>query len=529
MRFLPRARAIPVLATLVLVLAAGVVVPVLAQVGLLPGLRAGRIPPIAYVAPGILVAAGLAATLLVRGRIGVGRRAEGAGPEPAPDSVAAAAARQARRAGEFVERVRDPARREELGKELQRIESAREDEVSTLDVVIFGTVSAGKTSLINALMGRKVGATEAVMGTTRAGETQTYELKSVEAVVRLTDTPGMSEAGEEGMGREALARGLAVRADLLLFVVDHDLVRSEYAPLIELARLGKRSIVVLNKKDRFPDEDLAAIRERLRQRLAGVIEPADIVAVAADPRPIPVRVQRPDGGFDTVLEPESPDIEPLRRRIAEVLRRDGRLLHATNLLVRGKVLEQEAQEQIDRERERQAEAVIERYQWITAGTVFANPVPALDVLAGSAVQLDMIADLGRVYGMELSMPQIRNLAGQMGQEILRLGLIETATSLIAGVFKRSFVGFAAGGAVQAATMGYLTRVAGRAFHDYFRRGRAWGPEGVKGVVLRQFQQTSRAEFLQDFASQVVHRVLQKLLPIPIPGSNTAVTGGKEPR
>ena len=64
-----------------------------------------------------------------------------------------------------------------------------------------------------------------------------------------------------------------MRADLLLFVVDHDLIRGQYTPLLELARLGKRSILVLNKKDLFPPDDLAQILAKLRQRVAGVIDP----------------------------------------------------------------------------------------------------------------------------------------------------------------------------------------------------------------------------------------------------------------
>ena len=168
----------------------------------------------------------------------------------------------------------------------------------------------------------------------------TYELRSVDATVLLTDTPGLSEATEEGEDRESEARALAVRADLLLFAVDHDLIRSEYEALIELARLGKRSIVVLNKKDRFPDENLRAILAKLRERLSGVIDPDDVVAVAAAPRPLPVRVTGPDGSVKTVFEPEPPDIAALRSRAAQVLRGEGKLLHAANLLVRGKVLEQ---------------------------------------------------------------------------------------------------------------------------------------------------------------------------------------------
>src|SRR5262249_7084968 len=153
-----------------------------------------------------------------------------------------------------------------------------------------------------------------------------------------TDTPGLSEAGAGGSVRETEARALAARADLLLFVVDHDLIRSEYEPLIELARLGKRSIVVLNKRDRFVEEDLAAIMARLHQRLAGVVEAADIVAAAAAPRPIPVRLQRPDGTTETILELEGPDIAALRSRLGEVLAREGKLLHAANLLVKGRLL-----------------------------------------------------------------------------------------------------------------------------------------------------------------------------------------------
>jgi len=446
--------------------------------------------------------------------------------KPVPESLDKAASIQAKRAGEFIDRVADPARRQELGRELSQIQDEGQAELSTLRVVVFGTVSAGKTSLINALLGRAVGPTAAVMGTTQEGASHTYELKSVDAAVFLTDTPGLSDAGEKGQSREIEARALAVRADLLLFVVDHDLIRSEYEPLIELARLGKRSIIVLNKKDRFPEPDLEAIMAKLRQRLSGVIDPADIVAVAAAPMPLSVRIQRPDGSVETALEMEEPDIRALRLRIAEVLRREGRFLHAANLLVRGRILEQEAQDQLAREQDQRALEVVEHHQWVTAGTVFANPIPALDILAGGAVQLDMITELAHVYGASLSPSQVRSLAGQMVQSVLKLGLIEAATSLIAGIFKRTFVGFAAGGAVQAVTMSYLTRVAGKAFIEFFRQGRSWGEAGVDGAVLRQFEQTSRTEFLQDFARDVIDRVLSKFIRGAGPGTQTSAKKGQ---
>ncbi|MGA8347097.1 MAG: YcjF family protein, partial [Isosphaeraceae bacterium] len=218
------------------------------------------------------------------------------------------------------------------------------------------------------------------------------------------------------------------------------------------------------------------------------------------------------GSFEIVLEKEEPDIAALQSRIVEVLRHEGKLLHAANLLVRGRILEQEAKEQLAQERDRRALEVVEHHQWITAATVFANPIPALDILAGGAVQLEMISELARVQGVELTAGQVRNLAAQMVQSVLKLGLIEAAASLIAGVFKRTLVGFAAGGAVQAVTMAYLTRISGKAFIDYFRQGQSWGAGGINETVLRQFEQTTRSEFLQDFAGQFVHRVLQKFHP-----------------
>jgi small GTP-binding protein len=492
--------------------------------GLLPGLRIRPGDhPLLMAMLGLMILLQLVLgmiSLRIRGRTERIRRKA----QLAPEDLAKATGLQAKRAGEFINRVNDPVRREQLARELSQLQAESPHEVSTLHVVVFGTVSAGKTSLINALLGREAGFTEAVMGTTRHGERHTYELRRVGATVILTDTPGMSEAGAGGGAREAEARALAVRADLLLFVVDHDLIRSEYEPLIELARLGKRSIVVLNKKDRFPDADLLAILAKLRERLDGVIDPADIVEVAAAPRPLPVRVERSDGSFETVYENELPDIAPLRSRIAEVLRGEGKLLHAVNLLVRGKVLEREALDELARERELKAAGVVEHHQWITAGAVFANSIPALDILAGGAVQFDMVAELARVHGLELSAGQVRGLTGQMVQALLKLGLVEAASSLIAGIFKRTLVGFAAGGAVQAVAMAYLTRVSGKAFIDYFRAGQSWGPEGIDGVLLRQFDLNSRSEFLQDFAAYVVQSVLRK-----VPGVGAVIPVPKEIR
>jgi small GTP-binding protein len=437
-------------------------------------------------------------------------RAQPTGREQqAPEDVIEAAVEQARHAEDVIRKIGDATIKADLNQELGAIQMGQRHR--EFHVVVFGTGSAGKTSLINALLGRDVGKTEAVMGTTRVGENHTYRLEGVEGSVFLTDTPGLSEVGTGGGERERLARDLAARSDLLLFVLDHDIVRAEYEPLSALLRQGKRSIVILNKVDRFSDGDRDEILAKLRDRLRGLVAAEDVIAGAAAPRAVPVRVYKPDGSYEIELEAQDPDLNTLRGRISKVLDREGDTLRAGNLLLRAHLLSRKAQEQLMKERDQKAEAVIERFQWITAATSFTNPFPALELLAGGAVQFQMITELANVYGVQLSASDVRMIGTEMIQMLLKLGLVEAATSLIAGIFKSTLVGHAAGGAVQAVSLAYLTHVSGETFAEYFRRGQTWGDGGMQAALIRQFDLTSRAEFLQQFAKQAVQKVSSRIL------------------
>jgi small GTP-binding protein len=427
----------------------------------------------------------------------------------APKDVIQAAAVQARQAAEVIRLVGDAEVKADLNRELGAIELG--ERVREFHLVVFGTGSAGKTSLINALLGHEVGKTEAVMGTTKVGENHTYRLDGIEGSVFLTDTPGLSEMGTGGRERERLARDLAARSDLLLFVLDHDILRAEYEPLAALARQGKRSLVLLNKVDRFSDEDRDQILAKLRERLRGLIAPEDVIAGAAAPRAIPVRVYQPDGSYTIELETQDADLDALRVRISKVLDREGDSLRAGNLLLRAHLLSRKAQEQLMKERDDRAESVIERFQWITAATSFTNPFPALELLAGGAVQFQMITELANVYGVQLTASDVRMIGTEMIQMLLKLGLVEATTSLIAGVFKSTLAGYAAGGAVQAVSLAYLTHVSGETFAEYFRRGQTWGDGGMQAALVRQFDLTSRGEFLQQFAKQAVQKVSSRIL------------------
>ena len=369
-------------------------------------------------------------------------------------------------------------------------------------VVVFGTGSAGKTSLINALIGEMAGSVGATMGTTQMGETYSLKLPRVGREILITDTPGILEAGMGGAEREEIARSLAAEADLLLFVVANDIRQSEFAPLGKLAEIGKRSLLVLNKIDLFPEEELEMILAQLQERVKDFIAPVDIVAVSAHPQAFEV-----ENG--ELWQPE-PDIVPLIKRLAAILRAEGDDLLADNILLQSQRLGEEARKLIDRQRKRQADGVIEKYQWIGAGVIAVTPLPVVDMLATAAVNAQMVVEIGKIYGCELNTDRGRELAMSLGKTLVSLGVVKGAVQLFSTALQLNIATYLVGKAIQGISAAYLTRIAGKSFVEYFRHDQDWGDGGITEVVQKQFQLSRKDEFVKGFVKDAIVKVVQPL-------------------
>ncbi len=369
-------------------------------------------------------------------------------------------------------------------------------------VIIFGTGSVGKTSLINILTGQLVGEVGAVMGTTAGTQEYVLNLRGLERQILLIDTPGILEAGLAGTERGRLAREAAAAAAMIVFVVDNDLRQSEWEPLLALAAVGKRSILVLNKADLYPAADRAAILAQLRSRVVNVIQSADVVAVAASPR----LVQLTDG---QTFQP-SPDINDFLQRFADILRSTGEDLVAANILQQSQQLSGAAKELIDEERLRQAHKIVDKYQWISAGTIAINPLPFVDLIATAAINGQMIIDIGRVYGCQLDRETAKELALSLGKTLAGLGILKGAIELVTTALKLTVATYILGKAVQGVTGAYLTRIAGKSFIEYFRRNQDWGDGGITAVVQEQFQLAKQDEFVKLFLQEAVGKVIKPL-------------------
>lgn len=136
-------------------------------------------------------------------------------------------------------------------------------------VAVVGAPNAGKSTLVNALVGQKVAIVSAKAQTTRT------RLMGVaiagEAQILLVDTPGIF-APRRRLDRAMVAAAWsgAQDADLIALVIDAKagLTARIDTLIAEIAAREEPKIVVLNKVDVTPKENLLALASTLNERLA---------------------------------------------------------------------------------------------------------------------------------------------------------------------------------------------------------------------------------------------------------------------
>lgn len=202
---------------------------------------------------------------------------------------------------------------------------------SAIAIAVFGMVSRGKSSLINALLGQKLSETGATHGTTKDVAVYAWDAGG-KIQLRLIDTQGIDEIGGERRG--VLALESAKQADLILFVIAGDMTRLEQEAIANLQKYYKPILLIFNKTDLYPECDRDAIHQALQNiDMQKLISPQEIVLTSAEPKPFKVRLQYSDGRDSLeVWEQPKPHIQSLKERILDLLNTEGKELLAMNVL-----------------------------------------------------------------------------------------------------------------------------------------------------------------------------------------------------
>lgn len=395
-----------------------------------------------------------------------------------------------------------------LRQQLQSLVSRVEEKQTAqkLEIVAFGTISSGKSSLLNALAG------EDKFQTDLRGGTTTHRLEIPWAnndQVLLVDTPGLGEI--DGAEHVALAAQAARDADLVLLVVDGPLRESEHQLLTKLGEMEKRVLICLNKADWYSEIEQAALLSQIGEQVGSLVASENILPVRslATTRSR-VRVLSGAGEQEETV-PVPADTSALARRMLEIIRANGRELLVANLLHRSRGLIEDARRIVEEALDQQARDVVNRYTWACAAAAALSPLPLLDLFTSSALTVKMVVDLARVYKQPLDFDIAVNLLGQLGKNLIAILGVNAAapavTAALASMIKTIPVaGTIAGGALQGIVQGLVTRWIGLVFIAYFKADMKLPPEGLANLARREWQRLTSPTELVKF----LHEARQKL-------------------
>lgn len=131
-----------------------------------------------------------------------------------------------------------------------------------IQTVILGKPNAGKSSLLNLLIGENKAIVTDIAGTTRDILEEYITLHGI--TLKIVDTAGIRETEDVvekiGVGR---AKEVAQKADLLLYVVDSSAPLDENDEEIIRMLKGKKAIVLYNKTDLAPVIDMNDLKARI--------------------------------------------------------------------------------------------------------------------------------------------------------------------------------------------------------------------------------------------------------------------------
>lgn len=399
-----------------------------------------------------------------------------------------------------------------LKKDVSRLELNLEKLTSTtIKIAVFGLVSRGKSAVINALIGQKMLQTGPLHGVTRWPRSVYWTplaqpkpsphdppVGETALNVELIDTPGLEEVG--GDERADVAADVAQQADLILFVVSGDITRTEYRAIARLNAANKPLLLVFNKIDLYPDYDRHSIAQKINTLLDDAEDASltlaldDIVCVAAEPAPIQVKAEWPNGEVTYEWESPPPQIDELQHRLLNLLNQEGKLLLALNALREAQAIEHTISQRTLTLYQDDAEELIWKFASWKAIAVAANPIAVLDLMGGAITDLVMIRSLARLYGLPMTgyeasklwnaivWSSLSLLLGELGSGIL-LGFGKSAAAF-ASVFESAtgLAAYSTAAITQATLAGYGTYRVGKAAQIYLERGCSWGPKGSSRII-----------------------------------------------
>ncbi len=327
-----------------------------------------------------------------------------------------------------------------------------------IHLCFFGEISAGKSSLIKALVPKADVVIDVVGGST--DDIRHFRWRNATGnEILLTDVPG---TGGHEDGLDEIATEEAKRSHLVLFVCDSDLTRAELSAIKALLAFAKPVILVLNKSDRYSADEQATLMQKLLQRiedLGGEIQRDQVVAVSAGGEREVIERQA-DGSEGTVRRDRAADIGVLVVAINRLLGDDTKSLDEQ----RERAVFQIAAEKLEvaegEYRLQRSEQIIRSATRKAVVGAMAAVSPGTDILVQGYIGTTMTQELCKIYGAAPRDLDVEEFLS-MGQS--RVGRALPLSMAVAGNGLKAFpgLGTVVGGLAHAVAYGLIFDALGR--------------------------------------------------------------------
>ena len=332
----------------------------------------------------------------------------------------------------------------------EKIKLEKQFKYGDYNVTLFGAGSCGKTSIARALLKNLIGKISPTIGTTKDITSYKIRIPILKRNINIIDTPGLFEASKEGQEREDSTIVEASKSDLILFVIDQDINKYELYLIRELSKLKKKIILVLNKCDLRSKKQNNIIRENIISITSSKHIKLSVIKTIASPK------TSPNNSLDSLKT--TPDVSNLFREIIETLDANGEELLADNILFRCNKLGLISKNVISEQRNYSANKVINKYTLITGGVILVNPVPVIDFITTTSVNVQMILEISKIYDINLTKKEAVELSKSVLTTLAKLGILKGGVSIITNVLTSNFTTIFISKSLQSITSCWLLKM-----------------------------------------------------------------------
>jgi len=380
----------------------------------------------------------------------------------------------------------------------QKIKLERQLKNSDYSVILFGAGSCGKTSIARSLLKSMVGDTSPAFGTTTKFSSYKIKIPTLIRKIKIIDTPGLFEATDNGQKREKRTIQEASKSDLIIFVIDQDLNKYELFLIKKFSEIGKSLIIALNKCDLRSASQNEALLENIDNLLSEFTNNYQIIKTVAAPQSLANIADKENS--------KKLNVDNLFKAIINVLDKNGEDLLADNILFQCNKLGIVSKKLINEKRKKYAKRLINKYSWITCGVVLINPIPTIEFFAASTINIQMIIEISKIYGVNLSKNKATELTKSLISVLATLGIVKGGMNVITNILSNNFTTTFISKSIQSITAAWIIRLVGLSFVKYFEQNQSWGDGGIQEVVENIYEINKREEIMKNFINEAIQKL-----------------------